>query len=76
MGYRQGPKIEPKLFSLELFGHPWDIPAKFSGDPAKSFSLGFEGHTELFGPISSRGEPPPHRKISGANGLSLCFFVA
>ena len=37
-------------------------------------SLGFEGHTELFGPTPSRGRPPPDRKISGLKSLGLCSF--
>ena len=46
-----GPKIEPKHFLLKLFGRFRDIPAKSRDIPLKKFdSLGFEGHTELFGP--------------------------
>ena len=52
-------------FFLKLFGHSRDIPAKSRDMPPKSLvSLGFEGHTELFGPHSSRGRPPPHPKVS------------
>ena len=44
-------KIEHKLFFLELFGRPRDIPAKSRDIPPKKFDFpGFEGHTELFGP--------------------------
>ena len=43
---------------------------KIPGCPAQMLvSLGFEGHTELFG-------PRPHQKISGPESLGLCsFFV-
>ena len=38
-------------FFLKLFGHARDIPAKSRDIPPKSLvSLGFEAHTELFGP--------------------------
>ena len=44
-------RIEPKLYFLKLFGRFRDIPAKSRDIPPKKFdSLGFEGHTELFGP--------------------------
>ena len=44
-------RIEPKHFFLKLFGRFRDIPAKSRDIPPKKFdSLGFEGHTELFGP--------------------------
>ena len=33
--------------------------------PKNLLSLGFKGHTELFGPTRLRQRPPPHRKISG-----------
>ena len=46
-----GAKIEPKHSFLKLFGRFRDIPAKSRDIPPKKFdSLGFEGHTELFGP--------------------------
>ena len=44
-------KLNPNFFSLKLFGQLRDIPAKSRDIPPKKFdSLGFEGHTELFGP--------------------------
>ena len=44
-------ELEPKHFFLKLFGRFRDIPAKSRDIPPKKFdSLGFEGHTELFGP--------------------------
>ena len=40
-----------QTFFLKLSGRFWDIPAKFRDIPPQKFdSLGFEGHTELFGP--------------------------
>ena len=48
---------------------------RISDIPPKSLvSLGFEGHTELFGPTRSRGRPPPHRDISGPKSLGPCSF--
>ena len=70
-----GAKIEHKLFFLKLFGRPRDTPVKSRDIPPKSLvSLGFEGHAGLFGPIPSRGRPPPHRKISGPKSLGLGSF--
>ena len=44
-------KLNPNFFSLKLFGHPRDIPAKSRDIPPKKFDFpGFGGHTELFGP--------------------------
>ena len=40
-----------QTFFLKLSGRFWDIPAKSRDIPPKKFDfLGFEGHTELFGP--------------------------
>ena len=47
----RGQKLNPNIFFLKLFGRFRDIPAKSRDIPPKKFdSLGFEGHTELFGP--------------------------
>ena len=55
----QGPKNEPKHFFLKLFGRFRDIPAKSRDIPQKKFdSLGFEGHTELFGPHPFKWKTP------------------
>ena len=70
-----GMRSEHKLFFSNSSGAPgisrpksWDIP------PKSLVSLGFEGHTELFGPTLSRGRPPPHPKISRPKSLRLgCF---
>ena len=47
----RGQKLNPNVFFLKLFGRFRDTPAKSRDIPPKKFdSLGFEGHTELFGP--------------------------
>ena len=52
-------KLTTNLFFFKLFGHFRDIPAKSRDIPPQSwFSLGFEGHTELFGPHCFRMEDP------------------
>ena len=56
-------ELNTNLF-LKLFGHPRDIPANWRDIPPKSLvSLGFEGHTELFGPHPFTWKTPhPTRK--------------
>ena len=56
-------QLNTNFFVLKLFGCFQDIPAKVPGYPAKELvSLGFEGHTGLFGPHPSRGRPHPTRR--------------
>ena len=56
-------------FFLKLFGHSRDTLAKSRDVPPRSMvSLGFEGHTELFGPH------PFTWNISGPESLGLCSF--
>ena len=74
-GKEWGTQIEHKPFFLRLFRPPRDIPAKSRDIPPKGLvSLGFEGHTEVFGPHPSRGRPPPHPNISGPKSLGLGSF--
>ena len=52
------------LLYLKFLGHPWDIPAKIPGYPAKSLvSLGLEGYREPFWPPPLHVEDPhPSRR--------------
>ena len=68
-------RVEHKLFFLSFSGTPGISRQKFRDIPPKSLvSLGFEGHTGLFGPTTSRGRPPPHLKISRPKSLGSFFF--
>ena len=47
----RGRELNPNIFFSNFSGKSRDIPAKSRDIPPKKFdSLGFEGHTELFGP--------------------------
>ena len=49
--YSRVRELNPNIFFSNFRAFWWDIPAKFRDIPPKKFdSLGFEGHTELFGP--------------------------
>ena len=67
------------LFSIYL-GAPElpDHPGNFLRFPGMRLcSLGFEGHTKLFGSTPFTWKTPPHRKVFGPKSLSLCcFFVS
>ena len=57
---RLGPEYGTQICFLKLFGHFWDIPAKFRDIPPKRFGFpGFEGHTELFAPPLHLKDPHP-----------------
>ena len=49
------------FFFLKLFGHPWDIPAKIPGYPAKKFGFPEFRRTcrTFWPPTPSHGRPPP-----------------
>ena len=75
MRLKWGTRIEPKHLFLKLFGRFRDVPAKSRDIPPKKFdSLGFEGHTELFGPHPFTWKTPTPPKISGLKSLGLGSF--
>ena len=72
-----GAKNWTQTFFLKLFGRFRDIPAKSRDIPPKKFdSLGFEGHTELFGPhpFTWKSPTPPENIRLKSLGLGS-FFV-
>ena len=67
-----------KPLFLKLVGHPRDIPAKSRDIPPESLvSLGFEGHTELFGPHPFTWKPPtpPENIRTKKFGFGFLFFL-
>ena len=72
----KGATIEHKLFFSQPFWVPPGYPGQNPGISRQKglVSLGFEGHTELFGPHPWRGRPPPHQKISRPKSLGLGSF--
>ena len=71
-------KFEHKLFFLKLFGQPRDVPTKFRDIPPKSLaSLGFKGHTELFGPplFTWKTPTPPEDIRTQMFGFMLLFLA-
>ena len=75
-GICRGQELNIELFS-QNFRASLGYPSKSPGCPtAKFVSLGFKRHTELLGPdpFAWKTDPPPHRKISGPESLSLCSF--
>ena len=65
------------LFSLKLFGHFRDIPAKTRDIPPKSLiSLASSGISNFLAPTPSRGRPLPHRKIQTDSAVWVCALFS
>ena len=70
--------MEHNCFSLKLFGHLRDIPAKSRDIPPKKFDFpAFEGYTELFGPHRFMwNTPTPLENIQTQKFGFVLFFRA